>query len=948
MQTLMNLLQNDFRAITVHPKISSTPYLCAGTSFINFYLNHRHMRKMGFSIILIFTTLTVLGQSGQPGNSAQSGISGQPLPPYKNAALPVEQRVKDLLSRMTPEEKFWQLYMIPGDLDHVPDTQYLHGIFGFQMSAQGQGADAFTQLLHYSQSGNAVNLARKVNGIQKYFLEKSRLGIPVLVFDEALHGLIQDGATAFPQAIGLAATFDTSLIARIAEAVAQETKMRGIRDILGPVINIGGDPRWGRVEETYGEDPFLSAAMGVSYIGPFEQTGIIATPKHFIANYADGGRDSYPVHLNERILEEIYFPPFKEAFQKAGARSVMTAYNSLDGNPCTANDWLLNKKLKGEWNFQGFVISDAGATGGSTVLHLTSGDYPTASAQSITNGLDVIFQTGYDQYKLFIPPFLDGRIAQQRIDDAVSRVLRAKFELGLFENPYVDMQEAERLSKDKKHKTLARQAALETIVLLKNEKVSAPGLQPGESLLPLDKNLASIAVIGSDAEEARLGGYSGKGNGKISILEGIRKKAGAGTRVLYTPGSGRGTEEFTAIPAASFKKGLLAEYFTNIDCKGSPTFTRQDETINFSWTLSSPAPSIKNDFFSARWTGLLTAPQSGRYKIGLEGNDGYRLYINQQLIIDNWKKQTYRTLLRDYSFEKGKTYAIRVEFFEPVGNGHIKLVWTIGADTGWKTRVREAVAAARQSSVAVIVTGIREGEFQDRAFLGLPGHQEEMIREIAATGKPVVVILTGGSAITMSGWLDKVPSVLDVWYPGEEGGAAVADVLFGTYNPAGRLPITFPVSEGQLPLVYNHQPTGRGDDYNDLSGLPLFPFGFGLSYTHFEYGELVLDKTILNKGESTRVHIPLTNKGKKEGDEVVQLYIRELEATLARPVLELKGFQRVHLLPGETKEISFDISPALLLTLNASLQRVTEPGAYRIMIGASSQDLRAKGTLIIK
>ncbi|MEP7251819.1 MAG: glycoside hydrolase family 3 N-terminal domain-containing protein, partial [Ginsengibacter sp.] len=344
----------------------------------------------------------------------------QQILPYKNAKLPIKVRVKDLLSRMTQEEKFWQMFMIPGDIKPGEENKYDHGIFGLQVSASSGNGDAAGQMLKYNASENAKALAEKINKIQRYFIEKSRLGIPIIAFDEALHGLVREGATAFPQAIALAATWDTSLMNRVASAIAEEAKARGIRQVLSPVINIASDPRWGRVEETYGEDPFLTSEMGVAYVKAFETNGIITTPKHFIANVGDGGRDSYPINFNERLLDEVYFPPFIACIERGGARSIMTAYNSLDGSPSTANSWLLEKKLKGDWNFQGFVISDAAAVGGANVLHNTSPDYPASSKQAISNGLDVIFQTSYDHHKLFDPPFFDGSIDQKRIDDAVS------------------------------------------------------------------------------------------------------------------------------------------------------------------------------------------------------------------------------------------------------------------------------------------------------------------------------------------------------------------------------------------------------------------------------------------------------------------------------------------------------------------------------------------------
>jgi beta-glucosidase len=425
--------------------------------------------------------------------------------------------------------------------------------------------------------------------------------------------------------------------------------------------------------------------------------------------------------------------------------------------------------------------------------------------------------------------------------------------------------------------------------------------------------------------------------------------------IKFVEGVGRNENNWQVISSAYLSHtgnngktaGLKAEYFTTLVPDNKPILTRTDNQINFNWTLYSPDPLLQADHYSVRWTGQLTADQTGKYKIGLDGNDGYRLYINNRLLIDNWKKQTYSTQLETYDFEKGKAYDIRVEFYESLGNAHIHLVWNMGVVSQDEQKIKQAVAAAQQSEAVVIVAGITEGEFQDRAMLNLPGQQEALIQAVAATGKPVVVLLIGGSAITMNNWLDKVNGVMDLWYPGEEGGHAVADILFGDYNPAGRLPITFPISEAQLPLVYNHKPTGRGDDYNNLSGLPLFPFGFGLSYTQFAYRNLRLEKKQMSAKESVKVFCTISNTGKRDGDEVVQLYIRDMLSSVARPVLELKGFQRIHLKVGESKEISFMITPDMLQMLNEKMQTVVEPGDFRIMIGASSRELWLKDVLTI-
>lgn len=863
---------------------------------------------------------------------------------YKNPDIATEDRVEDLLSRMTIEEKFGQLLMVPGDFSDGME-KYKDGIFGFQLNTKS--SSTAQQILNYAEGGKAEQTAILNNELQKYFVEETRLGIPIIPFDEALHGLVRKGATAYPQSIALAATWNTALMKDVAHAIAMETLTRGIRQILSPVLNIARDVRWGRTEETYGEDPFLTTQMGVSFISEFEDLGVITTPKHFVANVGDGGRDSYPIHFNERLLEEVYFPAFKAVFQEAKAWSVMTSYNSLDGRPCTANDWLLNQKLKKEWGFDGFVISDANAVGLINLLQFTSENYAESGTQSIENGLDVIFEITYDYKELYYPAFERGDVDEEKLNEAVRRVLRAKFKLGLFENPYVDSDEAKKWNGTEEHRLLSKKAALESIVLLKNK----------EETLPINKDIKSIAIIGVDATEARLGGYSGPGNNPVSILDGVKNKVGQTCKLSFAPGCGRESDEFIVVPTENLyfydgdnkESGVKGEYFNNTTLEGDPILTRIDPKIDFRWTLLSPDPDkINYDWYSARWTGKLVAPETGIFNIGLKGDDGYRLYIDNELVIDNWKKQSFRQLTTEYKFEKDKEYDIKVEFYETVGNVWFKLVWDVGVEDEWENEIREAVNLAKKSDLAVVVAGINEGEFQDRAYLSLPGHQEELIEQIAASGLPVVVVLVGGSAITMTKWIDKVPAIVDVWYPGDEGGNAVADVLFGDYNPAGRLPITFPIHEAQLPLYYNHKTTGRGDDYLNLTGKPLFPFGFGLSYSSFEYSKLVIDSTEITSKENSTVRFKITNTGNYDGDEVVQLYIKDLYASVARPIIELKGFQRIHLKKGETKELEFKITPELLSMLDEKMNRVVEPGEFRIMIGSSSNDIRLREVLIVK
>ncbi|WP_426474696.1 glycoside hydrolase family 3 N-terminal domain-containing protein [Chryseobacterium balustinum] len=863
-------------------------------------------------------------------------------PLYKDSKQPIEARVQDLLKRMTPEEKFWQCFMIPGDLDNVPKGQYVHGIFGLQMSAGNQGGGVAGQLLKYNANEDAERLAKKINAIQKYFVEESRLGIPIIPFDEALHGLMREGATAFPQAIGLSATFNPELMKEVSTAIAKESKLRGIRQILTPVVNLASDVRWGRTEETYGEDPFLTSVMGVNFVSSFENMGIITTPKHFLANVGEGGRDSYPIHWSKRYLEETHLIPFQKAFNQGKSRSVMTSYNLLDGRPSTANHWLLTEKLKKEWNFKGFIISDASAVGGANVLHFTAKDYDDASAQAINTGLDVIFQTEYQHYKLFIPPFLDGRISKERIDDAVSRVLRAKFELGLFENPYVSNKNIEELKKIN-HKPLAEKTAIESFVLLQNNNQT----------LPISENVKNILVVGTDAVDARLGGYSGPSNKKVSILDGIKNfTKNKNIEVNYSKGIDWNLKNFTTVPTEflSFEnqKGLQGNYFSNADLKGNPAFEKQDEQLNFKWTLYSPNPEkLQPDNYSVRWTGKLEAPSSGKYQLGLRGNDGFRLFLNGKLLIDNWEKLSYSTKTVELDFNKGQKSDIVVEFHENRGEANIELVWNYGLNNPL-VDFNTAFNLAQDTDYIIIVAGIHEGEFQDRSSLSLPGNQEQFIEGVSLLKKPTTVVLVGGSAIKTTDWKDKVGAILDVWYPGEEGGNAVAEVLFGAENPSGKLPITFPIEEGQLPLTYNHHPTGRGNDYHDLSGEPLYPFGFGLSYTTFEISDLELNQTKYSENDIIIAKVNVKNTGTKDGSEVVQLYVKDMLASVSRPIIELKGFKKVFLKAGESKQISIEVPVKELQFLDSAMNWIVEKGTYRIMVGNSSKNLPLKQNIEVE
>lgn len=847
---------------------------------------------------------------------------------YRDASLPVERRVSDLLSRMTPEEKFWQLFMTPGGRDN-PAHDYAAGAFGLQVDAADSGRDA------------AFSHAARINSLQQWFRDSTRLGIPIIPFDEALHGLTRPGATAFPQAIAMAATWDTALMTAVATAIARETRSRGIRQVLSPVVNITRDARWGRTEETYGEDPVLASLMGAAFVSAFERAGVITTPKHFVANVGDGGRDSWPIEVSRRQLDEVWFPPFRAAL-RAGAGSLMTAYNSVDGMPASQNRWLLTDVLRRQWGFDGFVISDAAATAGATVLHMTEASIATSARRALEAGLDVVFQTSWEQHRPWLRAFTDGSVPTELIDTAVARVLRAKFRLGLFEDAPLDPDSARYWNGHQSHRQLAHRAAVGGTVLLRNEGV-----------LPLT-SAARLALIGIDADSVRLGGYSGPGNGVRSIRAALEERLGE-DRVQWLPGPGRTTVEWETVPgnmlftsdSGRTVSGLRGDYFRGLSTEGDPVATRIDPQVQFHWTFGAPAPGVANDWYAVRWTGAVRIPPGASQRLAIEGDDGYRLWIDGELVLDRWEKGTWGTQEAPIELAGGTQHAIRLEFHEGVGNGRIRLMWRSADASRDAASMSAAAELAASADVAIVVVGIEEGEFRDRSSLRLPGSQEELILAVAATGTPVVVVIVGGAPVTMSRWIDHVDAVLMAWYPGEAGGDALADILLGASDPGGRLPISFPLDEGQLPLYYNHKPTGRGDDYLELAGRPQFPFGFGKSYTSFEYSHLTLSADTIATDESFAVSFLIRNVGTRRGTAVPQLYLRDRLASIAQPVISLKGFAKLELEPGEERVVQWTLTPDDLSLLDIDMERVVEPGSFRVMVGESSRDVRLAGEIVV-
>jgi len=865
---------------------------------------------LSFAMLLLF-----LAMSGSAAAQAAR-------PKYLDAKAAIEDRVTDLLSKMTLEEKIAQLQCTLRQIE-----------WGKNLTVNGLGG--IGPLL---RSSTAKGAAERANEFQKMAVEKTRLGIPVIIHDEALHGLIGNGATSFPQAIGLAATWDPDLVARVATVIGKQSRSRGIRQVLSPVVNIARDVRWGRVEETYGEDPFLQSRLAVAFCGSIENEGVLTTPKHFIANVGDGGRDSYPIHFSERELREVYFPPFKAAFQEAKAWSVMAAYNAIDDVPCSSNKWLLTDVLRKEWGFRGIVVSDYGSVAGIMNRHFTAATPVEGAARAVEAGLDMELPDIFFYGEPLLQAARNGTVSLTAIDEAARNVLRAKFRLGLFEKPYVDPQTALELNDTQEQRQLARDAARKAIVLLKNENRT----------LPLGKGIKSIAVIGPEAEVAKLGGYSGFGMKTVSILEGIKNNVSAATSVVFHKGCDRGFASLSPIPseflvppdARPGEHGLKGEYFKNRDLRGSPDIVRVDKGINFEWAIGSPDSTILPDHFSVRWTGKLVPTESGTYTLGFSSDDGVRFYLDGKLLIDRWFDRGATLDVVTAKLEAGHAYDLKIEYYENEGWAYAGLVWNLkrGADP----RIQAAVEAAKRSDVAIVAVGIMEGEGCDRANLDLPGEQERLIQQVAETGTPTIVVLINGNAVTMKNWIDRVSAVVEAWYSGEEGGNAIADALFGEWNPGGRLPVTFPQTVGQVPLYYNHKPTGRGDDYTDISGKPLFPFGFGLSYTTFTYSQLQITPGSIKPDEKVRVSFDVTNAGDRRGEEVVQLYLHDPVASVTRPVKELRGFKRVMLEPGEKKRIEFTLGPEELGFLDAAMKFVVETGSIEVMVGASSEDVRLR------
>ncbi len=754
------------------------------------------------------------------------------LPLYKNPEHPIHARVQDLLKQMTKEEKVGQLSTLLGWDMYEKEGSQIKTSAAFRKAINEQHigmlwatlrADPWTKKT--LQTGlSSSEAAKATNALQRYARDSTRLGIPLFLSEECPHGHMAIGATTFPTAIGQASTWNTDLIQQMADAIAAETRSVGGHSGYGPILDLAREPRWSRTEETYGEDPFLVAAMGKAMVRGFQGDSlndkgrIASTLKHFAAyGVPEGGHNGGLVNLGPRELLQSFLPPFEEAVRN-GARSVMTAYNAIDGIPCTANRWLLTDILREQWAFEGFTVSDLGSISGLQGSHHISASPAESAALALNAGLDADL-SGYGYGESLLQALKDEKVSEGQLDTAVARVLRLKFELGLFDRPLVDESAPETLVHNKAHIELARQVARESIVLLKNK----------DNALPLSSNLSSVAVIGPNADNPynQLGDYTApQHEGKVvTVLKGIQEYLGSGTKIRYVKG-----------------------------CAIRDT-TEQD--------IASAVEAAKASDVAIVVLGGSSA--------------------------------------RDFKTSYQETGAANVD--------------------------------------PASVSDMESGEGFDRATLDLMGKQLELLKAVQATGKPVILVLIKGRPLNLNWAEEHVPAIVDSWYPGQEGGHAIAEVLFGAYNPAGRLPISVPRSAGQLPVYYNYKSPVK-HEYVEMDSKPLYSFGYGLSYTSFEYSTpRIVDEQI--GADSIRVNLSfrLKNTGKFDGDEVVQVYVRDATASVTTPLIQLAAFKRIHLGKGEEKEVRLQLNERNLSLVNASLNRVVEEGKFKFFIGSSSTQL---------
>ncbi len=845
-------------------------------------------------------------------------VQAQQKPAYLDPSLPPEQRAADLVGRMTLEEKASQL----------------------------------------------VNGARAI----------PRLNIPAYNWwSEALHGVIDSGVTEFPEPIGLAATFDVPQIHAMATDIGIEGRIKHAQDmraghtgIMGgldfwaPNLNLFRDPRWGRGQETYGEDPFLIGRMGVAFVTGMQGDDpkyyrVISTPKHFdVHSGPEPTRHFADVDVSKHDELDTYEPGFRAAVVEGKAGSIMCAYNAINGEPACANQYLLQDQLRGQWGFQGYVVSDCGAVRDVFSGHQYRPTLPQAAAISVIRGMDnecYGASTNIDDYdyKPYLEAVQQGYLPESAMDTALIRLFTARIKLGMFDPrdtfPYANIDEKELDSPA--HRDLARKLADESLVLLKND-----------GTLPLKTSGIKIAVIGPLANQTRvlLGNYNGTPTHTVSILEGLRKEF-AGATIRYVPGTQFMSQDADPVPASALtfdgKPGIKVSYskldFSDINHPEAmkPLAQRTEPTLNAS-AHPLPAEVANVHPLSIRWEGEITAPETGDYNLGLKASGFFRLQLNGKGVASAFGGNPNEAKLGRVHLEAGKPAALRVQY-SPAADAdpNATLVWS---KLDFKPEP-EAIAAARGANLVIAVLGITselEGEemqvsepgFQggDRTSLDLPGPEEDLVEALVATGKPVVLVLTNGSALAVNWAHDHVNAIVDAWYPGEEGGTAVAETLSGKNNPAGRLPVTFYTGVDQLPSFEDYSMKNR--TYRYFQGTPLYPFGYGLSYTTFSYSDLSLPSSPIAAGQPMNAEVTVTNTGKLAGDEVAQLYLSFPDVAGA-PIRALRGFQRLHLDPGQSERVHFDLKPRDLSMVTEAGEPIIPEGKYSVSIGGGQPNTGA-------
>ena len=782
-----------------------------------------------------------------------------------------------------------------------------------------------------------------------------RLGIPKYNYwSEALHGILASGATSFPQAVAMGATWDPELVNRVATAISDEARVYHVTKGKGltywsPTINIARDPRWGRNEESYSEDPYLLSRMGVAFIKGMQGDDpyylkTVATPKHFIANNEEERRHSGSSDVDMRSLFEYYLPAFRQAIVEGKAYSIMGAYNELNHVPCNANTYLLNDLLRRKWGFEGYVVSDCGAIFDMLYGHHFFETGAEAVARSIIAGCDLNCGIAYCEY---LQEALDKRLMEEKdLDLALQRVLAARFRLGEFDPaeavPYSSNTEDKLDSKE--NRDLALEAAQKSMVLLKNN-----------GILPLDKDkVKSIAVIGPNAAEVQLGIYSGFPNIQASPLEGIKVKAASlGITVEYALGCNIGGGLLRPIEQQYFAKvegtdqtGMKGEYFDNMKLSGKPVVTRIDSLVDFTFGTNSPTPEVPEDRFSIRWIGKIVPPDTIHH-IGTSCDDGSRLYLDGKLLIDDWVEHGEKPISAEAELIPGKEYEVEFEYFENSLGACARLTWDLG-----QKDFAKAKAVAAKSDVAVLVLGTSPGIAQeelDRSEIELPQVQRELINEVASVNPNIIIILVNGGPVALAGTENKAKAIVEAWYGGEFGGKAIADILFGDVNPGGKLPETFYASTKQLPPFADYDLINNPRTYMYFEQPVLYPFGYGLSYTQFEYSNLKLNSDKVKKDGEIELQFTVKNTGKMKGDEVAQVYVHSVNAAIKVPINQLKRFQRITLAPGENKTLTFKIPASDLSFYDIKTNNFKiEPGKWEIQVGSSCKDIRLTNSITIE